>query len=305
MNTREKILLLQKYSGLKQEELAVKIGVTFAALNRWVNGHAIPRASSFKKIDELYLAYSGQKAIPLDLLFAKKQKIISSALGYKSIIKFILDRTDVREQFELSLTFNTNRIEGSTLTENETGAILFHDRALPNKSLREQLEAKNHQTALRFLFDSCMSQKSINEEFVLKLHAILMSGIHPESGMYRRHGVRIVGTQVVTANYVKVPILMERLITTVNEKNADVVAQCAFIHAQFEKIHPFGDGNGRVGRLLMHAMLLRKNLPPALIKQGDRQKYFTYLQKAQIKEDYTLLEDFLCDAIESSFTLMG
>lgn len=306
MTTSEKLKLIQKYSGLTQEQLAAKIGVTFAALNRWINTQAKPRSAMQGKIDELYREYSGEKVIPEQVLQAKKHLLYSKSRPYKNILKLIDDRPDIRDQFDLSLTYHSNRIEGSTLTENETGAILFHNKALPNKSLSEQLEAKNHQTALHFLYDF-LTQKShrLDENFILKIHAILMNGIHADAGRYRYHGVRIVGTHVVTANFMKVPMLMGQLTAELNTKIDDPLKQVALTHARFEQIHPFGDGNGRVGRLLMHAMLLRYQLPPALIRQEDRQKYFTYLQKAQIQGDASLLEDFLCDAVLGGFDILG
>lgn len=303
MKTSEKLKLIQKYSGLTQEQLAGKIGVTFAALNRWINEQASPRPSALQKIDELYLEYSGEKIIPASVLQAKKQLLIQKKREYKNILQMLLSRPDVRDQFDLSLTYHSNKIEGSTLTENETGAILFQNKAIPNKSLTEQMEAKNHQTALHFLYDFVTDEKMIDENFILKLHSILMNGIHPDAGFYRRHGVRIVGTHVVTANYVKVPFLMEKLITEINAKTSDLLSQIASIHARFEQIHPFPDGNGRIGRLLMHAMLLRENFPPAIIHQEDRQKYFAYLQKSQLKSDISLFENFLCDAVLDGFKI--
>ncbi|MEK6616953.1 MAG: helix-turn-helix transcriptional regulator, partial [Bacteroidota bacterium] len=140
MKTPEKLKLIQKYSGLTQQQLAVKIGVTFAALNRWINEQASPRPGALQKIDELYLEYSGEKVIPENVLQAKKQLLIQKSHGYKDVLRTLLSRPDVRDQFDLSLTYHSNKIEGSTLTENETGAILFQNKAIPNKSLTEHLE---------------------------------------------------------------------------------------------------------------------------------------------------------------------
>lgn len=88
--------------------------------------------------------------------------------------------------------------------------MLFNDATLPDKTLREQVEAKNHQTALLFLFDHVSAAKPLDEDLVLHLHTMLMNGIMPDAGRCRRHGVRIVGTDLPTANYLKVPSLRQR-----------------------------------------------------------------------------------------------
>ena len=108
-----------------------------------------------------------------------------------------------------------------------------------------------------------------------------------------------------TANWIKIPVFMKHLLKQIHrKKDWDIITNVASIHAQFEQIHPFGDGNGRIGRLLIHAMLLGTNLPPAVIREQNRQKYFACLQKAQLKDDFTLLEDFLCDGLEIGFQIL-
>ncbi len=297
MTIKEKLQLIQKLSGLTQAELAGHLGVTFAALNRWVNGKALPRKKAQEKIDELYKEYSGEKQIPETVLTAKKEIILKRRKDHKSVLKEIIDNPDIRDQFYLSLTYHSNRIEGSSLSENDTAAILFQNAALPNKSLVEQLEAKNHQAALEYLFGYLISKKSINEDLILKLHSILMNAIMPDAGLYRNHGVRILGANIPTANYLKIPILMAKLIRNVNRAAKDIIAQVSLIHSRFEQIHPFADGNGRIGRLLTYAMLLKTNLPPAVIRQERKRPYNAYLNKAQLKGDASLLEDLICDAI--------
>lgn len=304
MDIKDQLKLIQKLSGLTQQELAGRLGVTFAAYNRWVNGKAKPRAKAQIKIDELYREYTGQKEIPENALSAKKQAILDKRKDHKAVLKTILANPDIRDQFMLSLTYHSNSIEGSSLTEGDTAAILFQNASLPNKSLTEQLEAKNHQTALTYLFDYIGSKKKLNEDFILKLHSILMNSIRDDAGFYRRHGVRIVGTYVPTANFLKVPDLMEVLAKDINKKPKDLIGQVAEIHSRFEKIHPFSDGNGRIGRLLMAAMLLVDNLPPAVIRQERRRLYMTYLNKAQMKDDPSNLTDFVCDAILDGYRIL-
>lgn len=304
MTTKEKLQLIKRFSGLTQERLAEKLGVSFATLNSWINGRSIPRKKRQEAIDELYAIYSGTKIIPKNILEAKKALLKKKSQRRKNVVSFISDNQDIFDQFVLSLTYNTNRIEGSTLTEDETAAILFENASLPNRSLTEQLEAKNHQTAFNFMFFWLKDKKPVGEKLILKLHAILMNSIRTDAGLYRNHGVRILGSNVPTANYLKVPELMKKIAVDINKNNSDLIARVAGVHSRFEQIHPFSDGNGRIGRLLMHAMLLEKNYPPAMILQENKRIYMKYLNKAQLEGDDSLLEDFLCDAVLKSFDIL-
>ncbi|MEK7187749.1 MAG: Fic family protein, partial [Patescibacteria group bacterium] len=255
MNTRQKLEVIKKMLGLTQTKLAEKFGVSFVAFNSWWTGKSNPRPKKQAAIDELFLEVTGQKIIPADQLTAKKQILLQKSRDHKNIVAEILDNPDIRDQFVLKLTYHSNSIEGSTLSEPDTAAILFDNAALPNKSLTEQLEAKNHQTALNYLFDHVARKEKIDEALVLKLHSILMNGVHPDAGMYRNHGVRITGVNLPTTNYMSVPKLIPKVMTRITEKTKDIIALSADVHSTFEQIHPFGDGNGRVGRLLMNAML--------------------------------------------------
>ena len=301
MTISEKLKIITRFAGLTQTELAMKLDVSFPTLNSWINERSLPHESKQGKIDDLYLQYTGQSVIPVDVLTAKKEIIFAKSKGYKNILDHIKSRPDLFDQFVLSLTYNTNSIEGSTLSENETAAVIFQNKSLPDKNVIEHLEAKNHQAALQYLFSAVNKKFQIDEDFVLRLHEILMNGIRDDAGLYRNHGVRIVGANVPTANYLKVPALMLDLIDEINSGNEDSLSQAVIIHSKFEKIHPFSDGNGRVGRLLMIAMLLVANLPPAVILQEKKFLYYTFLQKSQKEGDYSLLTDFVCDAILKGF----
>ena len=304
MNTRQKLEIIQKMLRLTQTKLAEKFGVSFAAFNSWWTEKSNPRPKMQAAIDELFLEVTGQKIIPADQLTAKKQALQQKSREHKNIVTEILDNPDIRDQFILKLTYHSNSIEGSTLTEPDTAAILFENAALPNKSLTEQLEAKNHQTALNYLFEHVVKKEKIDENLVLKLHSILMNGVRPDAGAYRNQSVRITGVNLPTANYVSVPKLMPEVMIRAAEKNKDIIAQSASVHSKFEQIHPFSDGNGRVGRLLMNAMLLNANFTPAIIRQEQKQLYYTYLYKAQTKDDQSQLEDFLCEAIMDGLKIL-
>ncbi|KKP37333.1 MAG: Filamentation induced by cAMP protein Fic [Candidatus Peregrinibacteria bacterium GW2011_GWA2_33_10] len=274
MNVRQKLEVIQKMGGFTQTELANKIGVSFVALNSWWNQKSTPRPKKLALIDEFYLEITGQKIIPEDQLEAKKQALKNR--GYK-------------------------------YTENNVAiiaAILFDNVVIPGKSLTEHLEAKNHQEALFYMFEYILDGGRIDEKFVLRLHSILMNGILHEAGFYRNHGVRIVGVYLPTANYLKIPDLMPELMMEAAKSEKDIIKLATNVHSRFEKIHPFSDGNGRVGRLLLNAMLLKANLAPAIIRQEKKQLYYTYLYKAQTTEDHSLLEDFICDSIVEGFDIL-
>src|SRR3989338_5835480 len=163
MTTRQKLEIIQKILGLTQTKLAEKFGVSFAAFNSWWTEKSIPRPKMRAAIDELFLEVSGRKMIATALLDEKKKALRKKAAAHKHILNEILHNPDIRDQLILKLTYHSNSIEGSTLSELDTAAILFDNVALAHKSLTEQLEARNHQTALNYLFDYIGKNGAINE----------------------------------------------------------------------------------------------------------------------------------------------
>lgn len=304
MTTPELLQALLQISGFSQTDLAKELCVSFVTLNRWLHGKAVPRKTSLKHIEELFMDYTGQKKIPEDALTTKKHLLNTKKENEVHPLHTILTYADIRDHLILVLTHTSNSIEGSTLTEAETAVVLFQNGTLPDKTLVEQLEAKNHQTALLYLFTHLSEKKTLDEALILKLHSIIMNSIMLDAGFYRRHGVRIVGADLPTANYLKIPDRMEELMKDIQHRTSDPIEHAASIHARFEQIHPFSDGNGRVGRLLMHGMLLEESLPPAVIRPEEKRTYYASLNTAQKKGDTSLLQDFLCDAVSMGWKLM-
>ncbi|MFH1822328.1 MAG: Fic family protein [Patescibacteria group bacterium] len=303
MTIPEKLKIIKQLSDLTQENLAKELGVSFATLNSWINSRSKPHKKKIERIEELFSSYAGITDIGEEKIAVKKEIIKKRSRKYKNILSLIISRIDIYDQLILSLTYNTNRIEGSTLTEDETAAIIFRNETIANKNLVEHLEAKNHQTAIKFLF-TYLKKGKINENLILKLHSLLMNGIRDDAGIYRRHGVRIVGSNVPTANYLRIPELMASLIKDINKKQIDIIKQATIIHSKFEQIHPFSDGNGRIGRLILSATLLLNNLPPAIIKIKEKRLYLKYLRKSQLENDFVSLDDFICDAILNGFKII-
>jgi len=304
MKISEKLKIIQKLTKKTQSQIAEKIGVSFVTFNSWINERSIPRKKKEDKINEIYLEITGQKIIPDEFLTAKEKILEKESLSHDNIINEILNNSDIKDNFILKLTYHTNKIEGSTLSEAETASIIFDNISISNKTIIEQLEAKNHQAAIIYMFNFISQRKRIDENFILKLHSILMNGIITNAGLYRNHNVRIVGSNLPTTNYISIPNLMSKLILEINSKEKNIISLSSRIHSNFEQIHPFSDGNGRIGRILLSAMLLKKNYPPAIIKQEEKQYYYTYLNNSQMKGDYNQLENFICEGIFSGFDIL-
>lgn len=306
MNYSDKLKTILSITGQKQEDIASEFGVTFAAFSRWLHRKAEPRNSAKEKIDKLLnsLTSSGKEyKIKPTALNLKDEALFLKKEDYTNIVRYILDNPDIKDQFVLSLTYHSNKIEGSTLSESETASVLFHNTALRNKTLTEQLEVKNHQTALEYMFEYIKDGKTINQEFILKIHSILMNSIRSDAGIYRNHGVRITGSFVPTANHLNILKLITELIEKIKKAKKDssnkrkFVHLCAHLHAEFEQIHPFSDGNGRVGRILLNALLLQENFAPAVILQNKKTAYYKSLQNAQLKEKFEDIEEYIVDAV--------
>jgi len=304
MTVAEELRIVLTLSGLTQEKLAQRLGVSFATLNSWARARSVPRPRNKVAINDLFRKWTGstdRSLSPLDVRKDVLKRKVQKTIGIQDLLR---ERRDLLDQLCLSLTYNTNRLEGSTLTEPETASILFDNVALSNKTLVEHLEVKNHQTAFLYLLSALPKTMTIDEALILKLHSILMNGVQPDAGCYRRHAVRIVGSYVPTANYLKISDLMKVLVDDLQRESKDVVSHVAQIHSRFEQIHPFSDGNGRIGRLLIQAMLLKQNYPPALILQRKKRAYLSALNKAQLKGDFHPLEEFLCDSVLSGLGLL-
>ena len=191
------------------------------------------------------------------------------------------------------------------MTLADTREVLFENRVLSNRTQTEQVEARNHQAALMWLLDQLGDKNfAVTEGLIQGLHLRMMNGIASDAGRYRRHSVRIARTRVVTANHVKVPQLIAEFANTATPKTRDLVSKIARTHAEFERIHPFGDGNGRVGRLLMVAQALKHGIIPPLVLKEKRFAYYRHLELAQTKDECRPLEYFIADAIVTADRLL-
>lgn len=183
-----------------------------------------------------------------------------------TILEFILNNKEYLEDLITRSTYHSNAIEGSTLTYAETYAILYNDNSfkIEGKEPREIYEAINHKKALELVFKNLQNNEEFDERFIKKLNETINRDIKDTEG-YRTVQVFIQGSEYIPPEPEKVPNLMMYYIYNYNHDEQDIFSKIAKYHIEFEKIHPFQDGNGRTGRLLINYELLKNNLPPVVI----------------------------------------
>lgn len=300
---KPQIMLQQiiRASGWSQEETARHLNVSFVTLNNWLAERSAPRAAAVESIRSLYYEVVGED----DVDQSELEALTYEATGLRLTARQIVHSNQMLDSLVLHLTYHTNTIEGSTMTLADTQAVLFESRTLANRTQIEQIEAQNHRAALLWLLD-CMQSPDfvIDEALILGLHLRLMNGILSDAGQYRRHAVRIMGTRVAVANYLKIPDLIARLVADQFSKQQPIVSSVSVAHATFEQIHPFSDGNGRVGRLLALAQSLQAGYVPPLVLREKRSAYYKYLELAQTSDKYTGLEYLMAQSMLSAGELL-
>ena len=194
----------------------------------------------------------------------------------------------LKESINLEWTYNSNGIEGNTLTLRETQVVL-EGITVGGKSIKEHLEAINHEKAILFLDDLVKDNEPISEWNIKNIHQLILKDIDNENaGRYRKENVTIKGATHIPPDYLKLPELMEKLILTYNTWNEyHPIIQAALLHGELVKIHPFVDGNGRTSRLLMNLDLMNNGYNPVIIKKESKLKYYEALDKAHTTSNYT------------------
>jgi len=176
-----------------------------------------------------------------------------------------------KEEIAIAFTYNTNAIEGSTITLEEAREII-HDKISPNKPLRDVKETEAHS---KVFLEMLENKNKISNELLLKWHKEIFKDTKSDiAGKYRNYLVRVANH--VAPDWQDIKKLMNELIK-LNEINP--VELSAKVHYRFEKIHPFGDGNGRIGRLLMNHILWHSNYPMLIIEYKKRKSYYKAISK--------------------------
>lgn len=246
------------------------------------------------KVAEEEIRYQAKSAKKIS---SSLQKILTEIDALKAKLDSFreFDSYRITQALELEYTFESNRIEGNTLTLRETDLVINEGLTVSGKSMREHLEAINHQEAISYIKHLMEKHSLLNEREVLSIHNLILRGIHPEdAGRYRKVQVMIKGSTYMPPQPFMVSKQMEDYFIwyEANKNTLHPVLLAAEMHERLVTIHPFIDGNGRTSRLVMNLVLLSHGYIIANIK-GDydnRMQYYQTLEKAQTTSDK---EDFL------------
>jgi Fic family protein/DNA-binding XRE family transcriptional regulator len=321
----------REQKGLKTREVAQILGIDQALISKFESGTRKPTKDQISKLaqlleidyETLMIAWLKEKILyeigddefALKALILAEQEIkynkTVSKLKISNTLEKLLKEIDLLKEkidsyrkydsfritqvLELEYTFESNRIEGNTMTLRETDMVINEGLTISGKSMREHLEAINHQEAIGFIKDLMQRNVSLNERDLLSIHNLILRGIIPEdAGRYRKVQVMIQGNTHMPPEPDMVAKEMEDYFIwyEINKNKLHPIILAAEMHERLVTIHPFIDGNGRTSRLVMNLILLQKGYIIANIK-GDydnRMQYYQTLETAQTKNNK---EDFL------------
>lgn len=202
----------------------------------------------------------------------------------------------LNEEFLTEYTYNSNAIEGNTLTLRETDMVL-RGLTIDQKSLKEHLEVIGHKEAFDFVTELVKEKCEINERVIKQIHYLVLADKKDDRGVYRRVPVRIMGAAHETAQPYLIITKMEELLRNYLASEEHIVTKLARFHIEFEGIHPFIDGNGRTGRLLVNLELMKAGYPPIDIKFTDRISYYNAFDEYHVKHNLKAMESLFAKYI--------
>ncbi|WP_033165303.1 DNA-binding protein [Clostridium sp. KNHs205] len=213
----------------------------------------------------------------------------------------------LREEFLVEYTFNSNAIEGNTLTLQET-AMVLEGVTIDKKPLKDHLEAVGHRDAFLYVQDIVKNKIPFTESIIKQIHTLVLMDRPEDRGVYRRIPVRILGAFHEPPEPVLVPELVDRLIKENNLVKLHPIENAALFHLKFEGIHPFIDGNGRTGRLILNLFLMQNGYLPVNVKFADRKRYYeafdSYYRDGSSAEMTELVVEYLEERFQSILTYL-
>lgn len=201
------------------------------------------------------------------------------------------------DEFMVEYTYNSNAIEGSTLTLKET-ALVLEGITIDKKPLKEHLEAVGHRDAFIYVQDLACSKTAFSESVIKQIHSLVLLDRAEDRGIYRHIPVRIIGACHEPPNPVLVPELMEKLVAEFDDKKLHPIDSAARFHLKFEGIHPFVDGNGRTGRLILNLYMMQNSYPTIDIKFADRKRYYGCFDSYYRDNDASPMVEIVAEYVE-------
>lgn len=245
------------------------------------------------------LSYREELQSTFERLYHKKQHLQTS----RPLPAIALNK--IRESLSIEWTYNSNSIEGNTMSLRETQMVLQEGITVKGKSLREHFETHNHDKAIDYLYSIINETYILRSIDILSLHGLVLRSIEDDfAGRIRNGGVRITGANFTPPNANKVPDLLDELIDFINTNplNLNAIELATIFHHKLVWIHPFFDGNGRTVRLSMNLLLMRCGFPPAIILKNDRKKYYEALNQAN-NGNYQKLTLLMCQSLERTLNI--
>lgn len=207
----------------------------------------------------------------------------------------------LRDKLALEWTYHSNAIEGNTLTLRETKVVL-EGITVGGKSIREHFEATNHRDAILYVEEIVTKNEELSEWQIKNIHSLVLRGVDDgEAGRYRRENVAIAGASTTPPSFLHLPEKIGSLLEWYKgASQMHPIKRAAVLHTRFEEIHPFIDGNGRTGRLLMNLELMKAGYTPAIIRKEDRLAYYDALDEGCATANYDRITQLVVAAVHRS-----
>ncbi|MBO5223181.1 MAG: Fic family protein [Clostridia bacterium] len=202
------------------------------------------------------------------------------------------------EDFMIEYTYNSNAIEGNTLTLRETDMVL-RGLTIAQKPLKDHMEAVGHKDAFYFVVDLVKEKTELTEYVIKQIHSLVLADKPMDKGTYRKVPVRILGAHHEPVQPYLIEPKMNELLQVYKNDNSNIAEKLALFHINFEGIHPFIDGNGRTGRLLVNLELMKAGYPPIDIKFTDRKRYYDAFDSYHVKKDLSAMTKLFAEYINA------